>query len=116
MTTKPARTQRYFKRQGERVRATLWVVLALGDGEKQPATVIDVSTTGMQLDAKRAPAYGEAVTVIVELGRPPTWQLFPARVRWFGKRGFGVEFDRLDGAQKRALEAFVSEASARGLG
>jgi c-di-GMP-binding flagellar brake protein YcgR len=116
MTTKPAKTQRYHRRDGERVRASLRVVIALADGEKQPATVLDVSTGGMQLDAKRAPAYGEAVTVIVELGRPPTWQLIPAKVRWFGKRGFGVEFDDLGSAQVRALAAFVSEASERGLG
>jgi hypothetical protein len=91
------------------------VVLALKDGQKQPATVLDVSTRGMHLDAERVPAYGEAVTVIVELGHPPDWQLIPATVRWFGKRGFGVAFDDLGSAQTRALEAFVFEAAERRL-
>jgi hypothetical protein len=43
------------------------------------------------------------------------WQLIPAKVRWFGKRGFGVAFDDLDVAQTRAPEAFVFEVQGASL-
>jgi hypothetical protein len=103
-------SERDRRRDAKRVRANLKVVVAHRDGEKQPATVIDVSTRGMHLRSERAPSYGEAVTVVVQL-ESAEWQLIPATVRWFSRRGFGVAFEAPSAAQRRALESFVAESA-----
>src|SRR5215510_7924540 len=96
-----------LRRRAARVRANMRVVLARQNGEKHPATVIDVSTRGMHLRAESTPAYGEPVTVIAQLAGSAEWHLVPARVRWFSRRGFGVAFEQLGAAESRALEALV---------
>jgi Tfp pilus assembly protein PilZ len=95
-----------------RVRADLRIVVALRDGEKRPARVIDVSTGGMHLQADRVPEYGDPITVVVQLGESEDWYVIPATVRWFSRVGFGVAFEGLDGRQAAALAAFVDEVAA----
>jgi len=109
MSTAQKKEEPASRRRAARVGATLRVVVARENGEKHPATVLDVSTQGMHLRAESSPAYGEAVTVVVQLGRSVEWHLVPARVRWLGRRGFGVAFERVGPAEARALEAFVGE-------
>ncbi|SRR5260221_7039184 len=99
------------RRQVARVQADLRVVVALRDGEKRSATVMDLSTGGMHLRADRAPEYGEAITVVVQLYESGDWHLIPATVRWFSRRGFGVAFEGLDRRQAIALSAFVDQSA-----
>ncbi len=94
-----------------RVRADLRVVVALPDGDKQSARVLDVSSGGMLLECATRPAYGDRVTVVVQFAASD-WTLLPATVRWFGVRGFGVAFGALDERQAVALERFISAAAA----
>ncbi|HEX7671969.1 MAG TPA: PilZ domain-containing protein [Polyangiaceae bacterium] len=100
------------RRQVLRVRADLRVVIALSDGEKIPARVVDLSIGGMNVRADRVPNYGEAVTVIVQLRQSADWYLIPATVRWFLHGDFGVAFENLDMAQSRALATFIDQAAA----
>jgi c-di-GMP-binding flagellar brake protein YcgR len=106
-----ARFESGQRRRLVRVRADLRVAIALRDGHKALAHVIDVSTGGMHLRADRVPAYGEALTVIVRLGDAEDWYLIPATVRWFTSQGFGVAFEELDDAQARSLAKFVDQAA-----
>jgi hypothetical protein len=103
-------SERDRRREVTRVRANLKVAVAHRDGSKQPATVMDLSIRGMHLCADRAPAYGEVLTVIVQL-HGSEWHLIPATVRWFSRRGFGVAFESLSLPQRLALEAFVAESA-----
>lgn len=100
------------RRRVLRVRADLRVVLALANGEKRPARVVDVSIGGMFLQCERVPAYGEAVTVIVRLRESDDWHLIPATVRWFSGTGFGVAFEGLDQRQSLDLAKFVDQSAA----
>jgi hypothetical protein len=111
MSTGHKKVEGDSRRRSARVRADLRVVFARANGEKHPATVIDVSTRGMHLRAESPPAYGEAVTVIVQLGRSVDWHIVPARVRWFSRGGFGVAFERLGAAESSALEAFIGDVA-----
>lgn len=99
------------RRRVTRVRAELPVAIAFSDGQKLPARVVDVSLGGLYLRADRVPEYGEALTVIVRLDEGADWVLLPARVRWFSRGGFGVEFEELSEEQRRALSIFVTRAA-----
>jgi c-di-GMP-binding flagellar brake protein YcgR len=104
-----ARFQSGQRRRLVRVPADLRVVVALRDGQKAPARVLDVSTGGMHLEADRVPAYGEALTVVVRLREGDDWHLIPATVRWFSRQGFGVAFEGLDERQTHSLSTFVKD-------
>jgi hypothetical protein len=95
-----------------RVRADLSVVVALRDGDKRPARVLDVSIGGMHLMSDRVPEYGDPLTVVVRLHETDDWHLIPAIVRWFSNKGFGIAFEELDPKQAAALAAFVDQAAA----
>jgi len=94
-----------------RVRANLRVVIALRNGDKCQARVLDVSTGGMHLESERVPEYGEPVTVVVRLEDSDDWHLISATVRWVGRKRFGVAFDALDSRQADALAEFVGRAA-----
>jgi hypothetical protein len=100
------------RRRVIRVRADLKIVIALRDGEKRPARVMDVSMGGMHLQSDRKPEYGDAIKVVVQLRASEDWHVIPATVRWFSRVGFGVAFEGLDGRQAAALSAFVDEIAA----
>ncbi len=100
------------QRRRRRVRADLRVVVALRNGDKQQARVVDLSIGGMQLEAARAPGYGESVTIVVQLHDSHDWFIIPATVRWFSRGGFGVAFEGLDRSQELALAAFVNQSAA----
>ena len=106
-----ARFESGQRRRVLRVRAELRVVLAMRDGHKVPGRVMDLSMGGMHLEAERVPAYGEKITVIVQLGESEDWHLIPSTVRWFSRHGFGVAFEGLDESQARSLETFLHHAA-----
>jgi c-di-GMP-binding flagellar brake protein YcgR len=99
------------RRRVLRVRANLTVVLVHTDGQKVPARILDVSVGGMFLRSDRTPEYGDRVTVVVRLDDTAEWFLLPAQVRWFAKKGFGIEFAALSREQRRALSLFIARAA-----
>jgi hypothetical protein len=112
MATEPRAESSGQRRSVIRVRADLSVVIALRNGDKRPARVLDVSIGGMHLMCDRVPNYGEPLTIIVRLKENDDWHLIPAVVRWFSKQGFGIAFEDLDPVQAAALAAFVDQAAA----
>lgn len=99
------------RRRIQRVQTELNVVIALGDGRKLPARVMDVSLGGMHLKSATVPEYGTAVTVVGQLQKEE-WALLPATVRWFTSAGFGIEFEALTDEQAARLAAFLELTAA----
>lgn len=111
MATQTVSSKSGQRRRVTRVRTDLHVAVALANGRKLPARVIDVSTGGMFLECGRGPEYGRPVTIVVQLDSRRDWALLPANVRWLTSSGCGVEFSTLTADQARALQEFVEAAA-----
>ena len=96
-----------LRRSLVRVTTDVGVVVARANGEKWPGRMLDVSVGGMQVACGRAPGFGEALTLVVQLRVGGRWLLLPATVRWFTSRGFGAEFAALDEQQIAELAWFI---------
>ncbi|HEY7411645.1 MAG TPA: PilZ domain-containing protein [Vicinamibacteria bacterium] len=111
------------QRRAARIQPFVAACRVLAAGERLVGYVTDLSTEGCQV-ATQSPPPALAATVVLEirLGRGAAHTRLPARVIWTRARStssgadtFGLVFDGLDDAQRRALgevvEAFRRKAA-----
>lgn len=94
------RIDREERRRLARTPLRLFVLLEWG-GSRFPGRTVDFGVGGVFVQCETIPAYGTAVTVVVD-GAADALR-FPATVRWADATGVGLQFDLLGARETHFL-------------
>jgi len=95
------------KRSHPRVPLHVAVLCEWNTGERTSGHARDIGGGGMFIEAAEQPAFGAALTVVLQLPGALEAQRLPAVVRWTTADGFGVQFGLLDARTTYAISQLL---------